>query len=95
MSAEQTQQNVSTNANISTPKASRPAESEASATAPPAPTKKKPTKEAALPKKIQKRLDVLLNKVEKLSAENKKLKEQYKVAKAATTRIHRIPKKST
>ena len=71
------------------------ATSEASATAPPpAPMKGKRKSGGTdnLPKKVQKRLDSLLTKVEKLSEENKRLKAENKTARAANTRIHRIPK---
>ena len=77
---------------IRTPMANQ-AESEASATAPPpAPMKGKRKNAVEIPKKVQKRLDSLLAKVENLTKENKRLKAYNKLARAATTRIHRIPK---
>ena len=85
---------MSTTDAIRTPVANHSAESEASATAPPpAPVKgKKRKNNAEIPKSVQKKLDTLLAKVEKLTKANKKLKEEAKTSKAATTRIHRIPK---
>ena len=75
---------------IQTPVANH-ANSEESATAPPAPVKRKRAS-APISTKVQKRLDSLLAKVEKLTKENKVLKEERKTVRAANSRIHRIPK---
>ena len=54
-----------------------------------APRVKKPV---VLPAKIQKKLDSLNSKIEKLSTDNKSLKSQLAHAKTSHTRIRRIPK---
>lgn len=84
---------MSTTDAIQTPPPANQTTSEASATAPPPPMKgKRKSAMDNLPKRVQKRLDTLLAKVEKLSEENKRLKAENKVKRAANTRIHRIPK---
>jgi len=76
---------------IQTPVANH-ANSEESATAPPPAPVKRKRASAPIPTKVQKRLDSLLAKVEKLTKENKVLKEERKTVRAANSRIHRIPK---
>jgi len=44
--------------------------------------------------KLRKRIDALQVKVEKLTAENKALKDQQKRLKSSYSRIHKIPKRN-
>jgi hypothetical protein len=82
---------MSTEAIQTTPLANHSKSEESTTAQPPAPIKKKRAS-APLPVKIQKRIDSLNAKVEKLTKENKVLKEERKKVKSASTRIHRIPK---
>ena len=59
-----------------------------------APKPKAPRKRQDSMAKLQKRVEVLQNKVDKLMEQNKKLKDECKVLKSATSRVHRIPKKT-
>ena len=54
-----------------------------------APRAKKPL---IIPSKVQKKLETLQSKIEKLSSDNKTLKSQLAHAKTSHTRIRRIPK---
>lgn len=53
-------------------------------------TPKKPRQESST--KMKKRIEMLENKIERLTQQNKKLKEDYKVLKSSCSRVHRIPR---
>ena len=52
----------------------------------------RPKKPLIVPTKVQKKLDTLQAKIDKLSADNKALKDHISHLKTSNTRIRRIPK---
>ena len=51
---------------------------------------RKPRQESSV--KMKKRIEMLENKIERLTQQNKKLKEEYKILKSSCSRVHRIPR---